>query len=116
MSAGIVRLLPSSVHIGGPLNLVTSNAGDGTSLAVSQATYRGTFSVGTHALRVGYSGDSNYVPDSPVGDGNLKFSFIVTVNPPSGMVPSIQLKQSTATVTVGESESYMRSVKPPHSR
>ncbi len=101
----------SSVHIGGPLNLVTSNAGDGTSLAVSQATYRGTFSAGTHALRVGYSGDSNYAPDSPVGDGNLKFSFIVTVNPPSGMVPSIQLKQSTATVTVGESENYSVSVK-----
>jgi len=101
----------NSVHIGGPINLATSNAGDGTGLAVSQATYRGTFSTGTHALRLGYSGDSNYTPVSPVGGGNLKFSFIVTVNPPSGTVPGIQLKQSTATVTVGESENYSVSVK-----
>ena len=102
----------NSVKIGGPIELATNNAGEGTGLSVSQATYRGTFSVGTHALRLGYSGDSNYMPESPAGGGSLRISFLVTVNPPSGMVPNIQLKQSTGTVTVGESESYIASVKP----
>ena len=102
---------PNPVPITEPIKLTTSSLETGSGQLVAQANYRGTLSVGTHALRLGYSGDSNYIPEGT--NGVFVHSTLVTVNPPGGMEPSIQLRQLTGTITVGESESYIASVRPP---
>ena len=100
------------VPITPPIKLTTSSLESGNGQPLAQANYRGTLSVGAHALRLGYSGDSNYFPQDT--NGVFVHSTLVTVNPPGGIEPSIQLRQLTGTVTVGQSESYIASVKPPH--
>jgi hypothetical protein len=112
--AGGTRDCTNPVPVGGAIKLTTTPNSPGYSgLEVAQATYRGTLSAGTHTLRIGYSGNSNYLPEGV--NSLLTNSFTLTVNPPSGMEPSIQLRQRTGTITVGESESYIVSVKPSHS-
>ena len=111
---GSPRECPNAVPVSGAIKLgISSNApGFGSGLAVAQTTYRGTLSAGTHALRLTYSGDSNYLPEGLNTFG--AFSTVVTVNPPSGKEPSIQLRQLTGAITVGQSESYIVSVKASH--
>jgi hypothetical protein len=118
---GIVRLYDcgtgdtgcaNPVPISAPIKLTTSSLETGNGQLLAQANYRGALSVGTHALRLGYSGDSNYFPQGL--NGVFVHSTLITVNPPGGIVPVIQLRQLEGTITVGESESYIASVKPPH--
>jgi len=99
------------VPVGGLLNLHSSGPlGGAAASAPSQATYRGSFSAGTHTLRLAYSGDSTYLSVAP---GSVSsFRAVINVNSLTGMKAKIELEQSPGTITVGQSENYVISVKP----
>jgi hypothetical protein len=63
--------------------------------------------VGTHHIRLSYSGDSNFEPYLR----NPPF-YVLTVKPPSGAAAKVTLHQSPAVVTVGQSVSYTIAVRP----
>lgn len=96
-----------ALHSSGPL-------GGAAAGAPSQATYRASFSVGTHSLRLAYSGDSNYLDLAPGSIFSL--SAVIDVGSLTGMKAKIELEQSPGTITLGQSENYLISVKPsqPH--
>jgi hypothetical protein len=105
----------NSVPVGGVLDLHSSGPlGGAAAGAPSQATYRGSFSAGTHSLRLAYSGDSNYLNLVPGSIFSLR--ALIDVNSLTGMKARIELEQSPGTITLGQSENYVISVKPsqPH--
>ncbi len=100
------------VPVSGPLTLHPTGPYGGLGVGVrgAEATYRGSFSAGTHTLGVAYSGDSNYLSVVPGSMSNMLGS--ISINPPAGMEARIELQQSPGTITVGQSENYVILVRP----
>ena len=98
--------------LGAPLTLHPTGQYGGLGLEAvgAEAQYRGTLSAGSHTLELAYSGDSNY--DKVAPGGISAAAYQITVNPPVGMEAKIGLQQSPGTITVGQSENYVISVKP----
>ena len=96
---------PITLSSNGPFQLTGP-----ASVPGSQARYGAILSAGSHYLKVAYSGDANY--DSIPAGSFAAGVQIITVNPSSGMTAKIAVKQSPGTITLGQSESYIVSVKP----
>jgi len=102
---GTVNLYDNGKKIAGPIPLVT-NGIQGQGFA--QAEYTGHFAVGSHNIQYSYSGDSIYTALPIQSHG----SWFFTVNPPSGATTIVHLEETPSTITLGNSVTYVVSVRP----
>jgi large repetitive protein len=100
---GTIDLWDNSKHLAGPFQL----ADHGLFGNVSQASYSAHLPAGSHALSLTYSGDANYASSF-----FLKRSFYVTVNSAMGAGTKVTFEQNPGTIMVGQSVSYVMTVRP----
>ena len=73
----------------------------------AQATETLNFGVGSHKLRLSYSGDANYVSAL-----RSQIPFDITVKAPTGAAAKVTLQQSPTNPIIGESVNYIVTVRP----
>ncbi len=73
----------------------------------AQASETLNFGVGSHKLRLTYSGDANYVSSL-----RGQTTFDITVKAPTGAASRVTLHQSPIAPTIGESVNYVVTVRP----
>ena len=101
---------PNGTSVGTPLGLSESGPlGFGPAIGASQAVYRGVFPAGNHTLKLAYSGDLSYNPIA-VGSSSSK-AELINVKALTGMKPNIAMLQSSNVIFLGDSDTYIVSVK-----
>jgi hypothetical protein len=104
--SGTVQLYDNGRKLGNPITLSNHGPqGDG----IAQATLTLALKKGPHKLRLGYAGDGNY---DPVNADNFNAHALnVTINAAAGRVSNIELRQSSASLNLGDSATYTVTIK-----
>lgn len=103
--SGTVQVYDNGVAVGAPIAL-NANVAKGD----IEADYTASYAVGSHSIRIGYSGDGRYNPVTPPSPRTPP--FLLTVAAATGISTTTQVTEASPTITVGQSETYMVTVSP----
>ncbi len=114
----IAVLAPGTAVPSGTVQLYDNGLAVGASIALNanvakgdiQADYTTSYAVGSHSIRIGYSGDGRYNPVTPPSFRDPPFTLTVTAA--TGIPSATQVTETSPTITVGQSEIYMVTVSP----